>query len=67
MKKLKLEEQRAKAQEACTTMAGGGDDLRRTLWDFLTPGVQGIALSIAQPNMEGHNFDLKPTLISKVQ
>jgi len=45
-KKLKLEEQRAKAQEASSTMARGGDDQRRTLWDFITPGVQGIASSI---------------------
>jgi len=65
-KKLKLEEQRAKAQEASSTMARE-DDQTRTLWDFVTSGAQGITSSIAWPNVEAHNIDLKPTLISMVQ
>jgi len=37
------------------------------LRDFITPGIQGIASSIARPNIEANNFELKPTLISMVQ
>ena len=40
---------------------------RRTLRDFVTPGVQGIASSIAQPTIDVNNFELKPALISMVQ
>jgi len=36
-KRLKLEEQRAKAQETSSTMEGGEGDQRRTLRDFVTP------------------------------
>jgi len=61
-KNLRLEEQRAKAQEASSMMAGGGDDQRRTLQDFLTPGVQGIAYSIAQPNVEAITLSLSQLL-----
>jgi len=64
---LKLEEQRAKAQEASSIVVGGGDDQRRTLQDFVTPRVQGIAFSIGRPNVEAHNFELKPALTSMVQ
>jgi len=39
----------------------------RTLRDFLTPGAQGIALSIAQSTVEANNFELKPALMSMVQ
>ena len=63
---MKLEEQRAKAQEAFSTMAKEGDDQRRMLWDFVAPGVQGIAC-ITRPNLEAHNFELKPALICMVQ
>ena len=48
-------------------MAGGGDDQRRTLRDFITLGVQDIAFSIARPNVEAHDLELKRTLISMVQ
>jgi len=36
MKKLRVEEQRLKAQPASSSMAGIGGDKRRTLWDFVT-------------------------------
>ena len=48
-------------------MAGGGGEQRRTLRDFVTPGVQGITSSIAYPNVKANNFDLKPALIFMVQ
>jgi len=48
-------------------MAGEGGDQRRTLWDFVTLGVQGIASSIARPNVDANNFELKPAVISMVQ
>ena len=66
-KKLKLEDQRAKAQEASSTMVGGGGDQRRTFGGFVTPTVQGIASSIARPNVEANNFELKLALSSMVQ
>jgi len=66
-KNLNLEEQRAKAQQASATMAGGGGDQRRTLQDFIYLVVQGIASSIARPNVEPNSFEIKPTLISTVQ
>jgi len=44
-----------------------GGDQRRTLSDFVTPGVQGIASSIAYPDVDANSFELKPTLISMVQ
>jgi len=66
-KKLKLEEQRVKAQEPSSTMAGDKDYQRTILRDFVTPGVQGIASSITRPNMNVHSFELKPSLISMVQ
>ena len=48
-------------------MASGGGDQKRTLRDFVTPGVQRIASSIARPTIDANNFELKPTLISMVQ
>ena len=48
-------------------MAGGGGDQRRTLRDFVTPGVQGITTSIARPTVDANNFELKLTLILMVQ
>jgi len=64
---LKLEEQRDKAQEAFSTMAGGGEVQRRTLRDFVTLGFQGIASRIAWLNVEADNLELKLALISMVQ
>ena len=66
-KKLKLQEERDKAQEAFFMMAGEGDDQRRKLRGFITPVAQGFASSIAQPNIEAHNFEHKSALISMVQ
>jgi len=37
------------------------------LCDFVTPGVQGIASSIARPTVDANNFELKPALVSMVQ
>ena len=34
---------------------------------LLPPGVQGIASSIARPNIDANNFELKPAFISIVQ
>jgi len=45
-------------------MAGGGHDQTKSLQDFVILGVQGIASSITQPNVEAHNFELKQALIS---
>ena len=66
-KKKIIEEQRYKARRTLTNMSRGGGDQRRTLRDFVTPGVQGIASSIARPNIDANNFELKPALISIVQ
>ena len=48
-------------------MEGEGGDQRRTLRDFVTPRVQGIASSIGCPIVDANNFELKPALISMVQ
>jgi len=48
-------------------MAGGGGDQIRTLRDFVTPGVQGIATSITRPTIDANNFELIPALILMVQ
>jgi len=42
-------------------------DQRMTLCDFVTSGVQGIALSIALPAVDASNFELKSALIAMVQ
>jgi len=66
-KKLKLEKQIAKAQEATSTMVGGGGDQGRMLRDFATPRIQGIASNITHSKVEENNFELKPALIFIVQ
>jgi len=48
-------------------MVGGGGEQRRTLRDFVTPGVQGIASNITRPNVEVNNFELNPALSSILQ
>ena len=48
-------------------MDAGAGGQRRTLWDFITPEVQGISSSISKPTVEVSNFELRPTLISMVQ
>ena len=62
-KTQRIEEQRCKVRRN-SSMAG---EERRTLCDFVTPGVQGIASSIARPAADANNFELKPALISIVQ
>jgi len=47
-------------------MTGGGGNQRTTIRDFVTPGVQGIASSIACPIVDANNFELKPALILMV-
>jgi len=66
-KKERIEEQRDEARRNPTNMAGDGGDERRTLRDFVTPGVQGIASSIARPTIDANNFELKSALISLVK
>jgi len=62
-KKQRIKEQRYEVTRN-SNMAG---EERRTLRDFVTLEVQGIASSIARPVMHANNFDLKPALISMVQ
>ena len=66
-KKQRIEEKRCETRRNSTNMAGGGDNQRRTLRDFVTLGVPGIASSIACPTVDANNFELKPALISMVQ
>jgi len=65
-KKRRLERRR-KAQEESVKMDAGGEGQRRTLRDFITPGVQGISSSIARLTVEVNNFELSPALISMIQ
>jgi len=62
-KKQRIEEQRCEVRRN-SSMAG---EERRTLRDFVTPGVQGITSTIARPAVDAKNFELKPALISVVQ
>jgi len=55
------------ARETSPIIARRGCEQRRTLGDFVTLGVHGIASSIAHANMKANNFELKPALISMVQ
>jgi len=66
-KKQKFEEQRCEASRTTTNMVGGGGDQKRTLRDFVTLGVQGIARSISYPSINVNNSEFKPTFISMVQ
>ena len=66
-KEAKIEEQKREVRRTSTNMAGGDGNQRRTLMDFVTPGVQDIASSIACINVDANNFELKPALISMVQ
>jgi len=65
-KKLRVEDQKLKAQLVSSSMAGIRGDQRRTPWDFVTSGIQGISSSIAQGTIEANN-ELKLGLISMVQ
>jgi len=62
-KKQRIEEQRHETRRN-SNMA---DEERRTLHDFVTLGVQGIASSIARPAVDANNFELKLALISMMQ
>ena len=66
-KKQRIEEERCEARRNLKNIAGGGGDQRRTLQDFVTPRVQGIASSIARPTIDANNLGLKLALISMVQ
>jgi len=59
-KKQKIKEHRREARLTSTKMAGGGGGQKRTLRDFVTAGVQGIASSITHPN--GVSTDQRRTL-----
>ncbi|XP_027364421.1 uncharacterized protein LOC113871528 [Abrus precatorius] len=39
---------------------------RRSIQDYMTPNARGTPGSIATPNVEANNFELKPTLIIMV-
>jgi len=56
-KKQRIELQRREVRRN-SNMAEG--DQQRTLRDFVTPGVQGIASSIAHPAIDANRFELKP-------
>ena len=45
----KLKRQRAQLTESTFEMAGGGEEQRRTLRDFVTPGVHSQTPGIAVP------------------
>ena len=66
-KKQRTKEQRREERRNPSSMARRGGDQRRTLRDFVTPRVQGIASSTARPTVDANNFELKPALISIVQ
>jgi len=60
-------EKRRRAQEESPKMDAEAGGQRRTLRDFITPGVQGISSSISRLTVEVNNFELRPALISMVQ
>ena len=62
-KKQRIKKQRREVRMNLS-MAG---EARRTLHDFVTLGVQGMASTIARPTMDANNFELKPALISMLQ
>ena len=58
-KKQRITEQNREVR----TDSSMASDERRTLRDFITPGVQGIASSITRPAVDADNFKLKLALI----
>jgi len=48
-------------------MVGREEEQRRTLRDYVTPGVDSQTPGITIPPIAAHNFELKPALISMVQ
>jgi len=63
----KLKRQRAQLIPSTFEMAGGGEEQKRTLRDYLTPGVHSQTPGITIPPIAAYNFELKPALISMVQ
>ena len=55
-KRQRIEEQRREVRRKSSMVEG---DQRGTLRDFVTPGIQGIASSIARSAVNA-NFELKP-------
>ena len=63
----KLKRQRALLIESEFSMAGREEEQRRTLRDFVTPGVYSQTPGITIPPIAANNFELKPALIFMVQ
>ena len=63
----KLKRQRAQLIAFTSSMVGGEEAQRRTLRDYITPGVHSQIPGIMIPLVAAHNFELKPVLISMVQ
>ena len=63
----KLKRQRALLIESKFSMVGREEEQRRTLWDYVTPGVHSQTPGIKILPIAANNFELKPALISMVQ
>ena len=63
----KLKRQRAQLIASASEMAGGEEAQRRTLRDYVTPGVHSQTPGITIPPVATHNFELKSALISMVE
>jgi len=63
----KLKRQRAQLIASTSEMVGGEEVQKRTLRDYVTPGVHSQTPGITVPPVAAHNFELKPALISMVQ
>ena len=50
-----------------SSMAGGEEAQRRTLWDYVTPFAHSQTPGITIPPVAANNFELKPALISMVR
>ena len=62
----KLKRQRAQLIASTSEMVGGEEAQRRTLRDYVTPGVHSQTLGITIPPVAAHNVELKPALMSMV-
>jgi len=63
----KLKRQRALLIESELSMSGREEEQRKTLRDYVTPGVHNQTPGITIPLVTAHNFELKLALISMVQ
>jgi len=63
-KKQRIEDKRREARKNSNMVEGGQ---LGTLQDFVTPGLQGIASSIARLVIDANKFELTPALFSMVQ